>query len=115
MLRKGSHSRSHDSAQNVQPECHFLADVGMNGGTHCEMQTDLVTERVNLTYLTDDFAPERIVELAVDQHEERRSHASLMLQFGHLQRVTRRKVDVVAERNVAPWPRWATRQKILEA
>src|SRR6266568_3613235 len=103
MLRKGSHGHSSDGAENLQPERHLSADVGVNGRTHCEMQSDLVTERVNPAYVTNNLAPEGVVKMAVHQNEEGGLDPGGVLQFGHLQRVTGRKVNVVAKCNVAPW------------
>src|SRR5678816_2521134 len=44
VLRKGSHRHTCDAAEDVLAKCHFFADVGMNGRTRREMQTNLMAE-----------------------------------------------------------------------
>ena len=69
--------------KHLEPERHLLTGVGVDGGAPREMQPDLVPERANPTQLTDDLGLQRVVELAVDQDEERGDDARIVFELGH--------------------------------
>ncbi len=84
MLGEGVYVRTEDLAQDLQSERHFLPKVGVQGGAQREMQSDLVTKTMNLTYLADDRPVQNTIELAVDQYVECGYHADGVLELGHV-------------------------------
>ena len=74
-----------------------------------------MAERVDPANLPDDLVIQRVVEVPVDEDEERRRDPRLVLELRHLEGVRRREVDVVPERDEALGERAGTGREILKA
>jgi hypothetical protein len=82
MLGKRLNDCIRDRVQYFQTKCHFPADVGIDGRTDGEVQTNLVTEGMDTAYLSDNISLQRIIELTVDEDEECGPDSEFVLEFG---------------------------------